>query len=145
MGGDESAVGTAVCGTGLGDSSVQEIEVQFQAGDLGLTGDFEQGIVEHVEEGGQAADQGVQPGWMMLRLDEELYSEQLLDRKRTGDQPYIMTFSVQDLPDGEAGLTSCCGPEAQIMVAIILGIGVTAGLLAAAGAAGMLPPPGGEL
>jgi rhomboid-related protein 1/2/3 len=67
--------------------------VTFKPGRLGLVGNWTAGgdVVE-VTKGGQAAKAGVQVGWKFLKLDRELFEEELLDGKKESNSPYTITF-----------------------------------------------------
>jgi len=96
--------------------------------------------VENVLEGGQAARQGVEPGWVMCSVDGEPYAEQLIDEKIAGSEPFAVTFQVPDRLD-EEGATDHDRARLQVsaVVGVILGVVLVPGLLAWFGSAGLLP------
>lgn len=131
-----------------------ERSVVFRPGSIGVEGDFRHGVVEQVLEGGQAAEQGVQPGWVMLSVDGEPYQEQLIDKKIAGPESFTVTFQASDRlheeedtadDDGpklqEEDTADHVGPKLQIsaIVGVVLGVVLVAGLLAWLGSAGLLP------
>jgi len=118
----------------------EERSVVFQPGGIGVEGDFRHGVVENVLEGGQAARQGVEPGWVMCSVDGEPYAEQLIDEKIAGSEPFAVTFQVPDRLD-EEGTTDHDRARLQVsaVVGVILGVVLVPGLLAWFGSAGLLP------
>ncbi|CAK0876316.1 unnamed protein product [Prorocentrum cordatum] len=76
--------------------TVSETTVTMQPGPLHMSMVATTGRVAQVTPGGQAARSGVQPGWLLVSLDGELYQEPLLHSKIAGGRPYNTTFSVQE-------------------------------------------------
>lgn len=68
--------------------------IVFNPGKLGIKAVWETGEVEGISTVGQAKDLDVQIGWMIVKIDEEDYSEQALDRKKEGDSEYTLTFTI---------------------------------------------------
>jgi len=68
-------------------------------GKISVIMEEDSGRVVEVKEG-LAKMLGVQPGWIVQRLDDEPYSCELLESKQNGDGPYQMTFSQGGGPEG---------------------------------------------
>jgi len=69
------------------------VSVTFKPGKIGLGASWESGRVTRVDRGGQAASAGVEVGWQMVQIDEESYSEALLDKKIAGKKQYKLSFN----------------------------------------------------
>jgi len=70
----------------------QDMTVMFRPGKLGMTADWETGVIERVEDVGQAQTLGVKPGMCLRAIDTIPYSEDLLDERIAGDRQYSATF-----------------------------------------------------
>ena len=67
----------------------------FEPGRIGTTTDPFNGEVYEVDEGGQAAFLGVQPGWVMRSVDGHPYSMECLHEKINGTEPYTIVFEIR--------------------------------------------------
>jgi len=74
------------------DSNIKQI--LFQPGRLGIKAVWSTGEVEGVSPEGQAERLGVKAGWIMVKIDDEDYSEHRLDSRMAGDKEYTMTFQI---------------------------------------------------
>jgi len=80
----------------------QYITIKFDPGRLGLnlgcwSGGFNgecTGLITEVSKNGQAENLGVQVGWKITLIDNEPYSEKLLDSSIRGKHPYALTFET---------------------------------------------------
>lgn len=80
----------------------QFIAIKFDPGRLGLnlgcwSGGFNgqcTGLITEVSKNGQAENLGVQVGWKITLIDDEPYSEKLLDSSIRGKHPYVLTFET---------------------------------------------------
>jgi len=78
------------------------IAIKFDPGRLGLnlgcwSGGFNgerTGLITEVSKKGQAESLGVQVGWKITLIDNEPYSEKLLDSSIRGKHPYTLTFET---------------------------------------------------
>lgn len=90
---------------------ILEVILTFVPGPLGIDADFATtGKLYTVLPGGQAAQAGVIPGWRMIKINGQDYSELLLDQCIDGDREYTITFQCKDPPErdetAENGSTS---------------------------------------
>jgi len=69
-------------------------EISFHPGHLGVTAVWLTGEIERVAEGGQAHNFGVQSGWRITHIDDEVYSVAGLDAKTRGTVDYILKFAI---------------------------------------------------
>jgi len=89
----------------------QEFEVWFQPGPLGVyVSDVQTGHVTEVFDG-QVKAQGIRPGFQLLTLDGEPYSEALLERKVSSPAPYRVVFKqLLEQPPSLAPVASAAFP-----------------------------------
>jgi len=66
--------------------------VLLKPGKIGMTCDWESGLVEEVNKKGQSWPKGVKAGWKMHLINSSPYSEDLLDECIAGDKSYDVTF-----------------------------------------------------
>lgn len=74
------------------------LAVIFAPGDVGLVADWTTGEVFSIDEGCQAQQHGVKAGMFIKAVDDEPYSEALLDERIAGDRDYHISFSVPSGP-----------------------------------------------
>lgn len=78
------------------------VDFVFEPGTLGLVAhDWSSGIIDEVNAG-QGREMGVREGWQMTWIDGQPYTEELLDAKKAGQVPYVVTFA-QYTCDVQAG------------------------------------------
>lgn len=90
----------------MGNVSTQQerrdIRATFRPGQLGITATWADGLVQDVEEGGQADSLGVKPGMYFESIDDIAYTEDLLDLRAAGKTNYEITFTFpQERTDSE--------------------------------------------
>lgn len=87
---------------GVDTSHFPPVSIKFDPGRLGVnlgfwSGGFNggyTGMITDVERNGQAERLGVQLGWEITQIENEPYSEKLLDSYIRGKHPYVLTFKV---------------------------------------------------
>merc|ERR1712190_655614 len=77
-----------------------ETEIKIQPGRIGIDL-LKCGRVLQVEQECQANDLGVQPGWLISKINGEPYTEELLDLNIAGKQPYTVTFVIASFIDSD--------------------------------------------
>jgi len=75
-----------------GDDNALETQIVFKPGKLGVKAIWETGEIEGVSANQQAEKLGVKVGWTIVKVDDEEYSEAVIDRKSAGDVDYVLTF-----------------------------------------------------
>lgn len=69
-------------------------QILFQPGYLGIKAMWVKGVIEGVSPGGQAEALEVKAGWVIVKIDDEDYSEARLDSRTQGKVEYTMTFQT---------------------------------------------------
>jgi len=90
----------------------------FEPGLLGIKAVWATGEVESVSKDAQADHRGIQKGWKITHVDNEPYSEQVLDAHTTGVNPYTLTFEVP--PDSKEVPTSDPSVENKVQPDVVL-------------------------
>jgi len=81
----------------------RSVSFTFQPGRLGIKAVWASGEVESVSEGAQADHLGIEQGWCITHVNNEPYSEKVLDAHTQGSNPYELTFEIPyDPKDQEA-------------------------------------------
>jgi len=80
-------------------ANAKETQIVFQPGRLGIKAIWKTGEVEGVSPNEQAEKLGVQAGWMIVKIDDEDYSEAKLDVKASGGSEYTLTFNTEKLEE----------------------------------------------
>jgi len=70
------------------------VTMTFEPGRLGIKATWTTGKVEGVSENTQAENAGIQPGWIITHVDDEPYTEEVLDVHTEGSNAYTLTFEV---------------------------------------------------
>jgi len=86
----------------------RSVSFTFQPGRLGINAVWAKGEVRSVSEDTQADHLGIQPGWRITHVDNEPYSEELVDAHTAGIDPYTLTFEIPPDPK-EVSTTSLPG------------------------------------
>lgn len=73
-------------------------EVTFQSGQIGITADWQTGVVTSVDPGGQAQQNGVQEQWAVVQVNGNKYTETLILEVLTGAEPYTLVFQPPPVP-----------------------------------------------
>jgi len=78
-------------------------QIVFNPGRLGIKAVWETGEIEGVSPNEQAEQLGVEVGWIIVKIDDEKYSEETLDHRAAGEVDYTLTFEIpkpkpQDIP-----------------------------------------------
>jgi len=79
------------------DEDALETQIVFKPGRLGVKAMWETGEIEGVSANQQAEKLGVKVGWTIVKVDDEEYSEAVIDRKSAGDVDYVLTFRKNPL------------------------------------------------
>jgi len=80
------------------DEDALETQIVFKPGRLGVKAMWETGEIEGVSANQQAEKLGVKVGWTIVKVDDEKYSEAVIDRKSAGDLDYVLTFRKKKSP-----------------------------------------------
>jgi len=82
----------------VGDSQAPEDsdlkDILFQPGRIGVRVTWTTGRVDCISPRRQSEMRGVKPGWVIVKIDEEEFSRDLLRSKMNGDKDYILTFKM---------------------------------------------------
>jgi len=70
------------------------VSFTFNPGRLGIKAVWETGEVEGVSKDAQADHLGIKRGWRITYVDDEPYTEEILDAHTGGKNPYTLTFEV---------------------------------------------------
>mmetsp|Transcript_156850 Transcript_156850/g.481120 ORF Transcript_156850/g.481120 Transcript_156850/m.481120 type:complete len:356 (-) Transcript_156850:69-1136(-) len=68
------------------------VTLTFQRGRLGLEAEWTTGLVQKVQEGGQADNLGIKEGWQFVAIGEDPYDESALRGKVADAEPFMVTF-----------------------------------------------------
>lgn len=98
-----SGTGQALRENQNGQGAPSSVSFKFEPGRLGIKAIWNTGEVEGVSKDAQADHLGIEKGWMITHVDEQPYSEDILDAHTDGDTPYTLTFQVPPEPKDESG------------------------------------------
>jgi hypothetical protein len=76
------------------NDEVNMTKIVFHPGKLGIKANWKTGEVEEISENGQAEKFGLEVGWKIVKINDEDYSEELLDEKTAGQSDYTITFHI---------------------------------------------------
>jgi len=95
-------------------------DVTFQPGQIGLTADWQTGVVSHVAPGGQAQQHGVQEQSVMERVNGKEYTETSMLDVLSGGEPYTIVFQppVVPCPQGYSAVDTCA--DCQKTLALVV-------------------------
>jgi len=82
-----------------GQRAPRSVSFKFEPGRLGIKAVWATGEVEGVSKDAQADHLGIEQGWKITHVDNEPYSEDVLDAHTAGDVPYTLTFEVPAEPN----------------------------------------------
>jgi len=88
----------------------RSVSLTFKPGRLGINAVWAKGEVRSVSEDTQADHLGIEPGWRITHVDNEPYSEELVDAHTEGINPYTLTFEIPPDPD-DVSTTSQAGVQ----------------------------------
>jgi len=76
----------------------RSLSFTFKPGRLGINAVWAKGEVRSVSEDTQADHLGIKQGWRITHVDNEPYSEELVDAHTEGINPYTLTFEIPPDP-----------------------------------------------
>jgi len=84
-------------------------DVTFQPGQIGLTADWQTGVVSLVDSGGQAQQHGVQELWVVAQVNGNKYTQTLMLGALSGSEPYTLAFQppLVPCPQGYSTVDTC--------------------------------------
>jgi thiol-disulfide isomerase/thioredoxin len=85
-----------------------QIQVTFRPGRLGITADWDTGVVTQVRSGSQGQQQQVKEGMQAIAIDGGLFSVDILKAKIGGSSEYVVTFKKEKRAKKE----KCAGTKA---------------------------------
>jgi len=76
---------------------VQELQVMFEPGDIGIEVDWHGGIVTRIDDAGKAYGIGVREGMRLIYIEGQDYTKEIYDVARAGKEIYEVTLVQEDL------------------------------------------------
>jgi len=97
--------------------------ITFQPGPIGLTANWQRGVVYSVDAGGQAAQLGVKKDWVIYQVNDKPYTEASLLDALNGNKAYTLQFKeMTQCPSGYTEVHGCpdCQQKLQDDVTVVV-------------------------
>lgn len=81
------------------DLLVRTKTIQFQPGSLGMSVRWGEGVVTNMDQGSQTKKLGVKVGWRLIKVGNDEYTEEILDKYMAKNKPFSITFKTNPDPE----------------------------------------------